>query len=149
VDRVDGAALDPRQPVLRERPGRALPTSEPAEVADRPEQRRKGAPRGVVERAVRPQKAAAADADLGPRVHQLEEPVERAVEDAGVGVQRQHVLAVAAPDGEVRRSREAEVARSRHEVDPGELAAYQLDGAVARRVVDHEDAQRTQGWALA
>ncbi len=54
---------------------------------------------GMVERPVLELEPAAADADLGLLLHQLEQAVERSLGDARVGVERENVGRVAAADG--------------------------------------------------
>ena len=90
----------------------------------------------MVERPVLELQPAAADADLGLLLHQLEQAIERSLGDARVGVERENVRRVAAADGLVVGGGKADVPVVRDQAHIGVLARDHLDRPVAGVVVD-------------
>ena len=87
-------------------------------MGERAERGRERALGGVVEGAVGLHQPAAGHADVGPRVHQADHPVERAGRDLGVGVEQQHVAGGGAPQHHVVGDAEAGVPGQRLELRP-------------------------------
>ena len=98
--------------------------------------------RGVIEAAVVALQPRARHAELGPRVEQRAEQLERSRGDPRVRVEDQHVGSGAGADREVVGCAESRVARVAGQAHLAELAFDHLRGPVAGGVVDHVHGHR-------
>ena len=133
------------RPVLPEARAGAPAAPDAGEVGERAERRRKRPLRGVVEAAVVALQPRPGHAELGARVEQRAQQLERPVGHPRVGVEHQHVRGRPGADGEVVRAAEPDIARVPRQGHLGKLALDHLGRAVVRGVVDNVHGDRPLG----
>lgn len=95
-------------------------------------------PAGVLQAAVRVEQLRPADAHPRIGLHAGDQRRQRAGTHNGVGIEQQHVIAGALPDGLVVGVREAGIGGIADQADVRILHLHHLRAAVAGGVVDHE-----------
>ena len=135
VDLADVALVEARRAVLAEDRGARRP-ADAGEMRERRRRRRERALRGVVERPVEALEPAADHADVRPHLDELEQVVEHAGAQFGVGVEDEHEVGRDVAQRDVVGRREARVLRERPQPHRGELARHHVRGRIGARVVD-------------
>ena len=103
---------------------------------------RKCAAARVIERPVLPFEPRPDHPDVGMRLEDSDESVQRPCRQPGIGIERQHERAAVAANRDVRRGREAEVAAGLDDFGLRETLAHDGRRPVGRGIVDHDHLQR-------
>ena len=142
ADDLDGVGLVPRQiaHVVSAQPsavGEAL--AEPRDLVEGGERRGQSASRLLGVAAVRAQHPHSRGSRLRMGVHEGDGLADGLLADDGVGIEQQHILRLARPDGEVVGARKTEVVAAGDHLHLGEAGREIADGVVLGVVVHHID----------